>query len=130
MSRAKGLLFEDCDFKLNGNRQISIESGSNSIKFSKCRFTHDSKNKNVFALVLGPWTEEEKAWRPPVSNIEFEGCHFDPGVTPYIALRSLKPNIEGKVVKPWLVDILWYAARKVLRKKEGFDYTVYEHEQV
>lgn len=129
VSRCSGLTFEDCEFRLSGDREIRIRCASNSIKFIGCEFRKDVK-KECFAFNLGPWSEEEKVWRPAVSKIHFEDCSFDRGLSPYIALRALPPNIKGKIVNAWMIDLLWYVARILLRKKEGVDYSIYEHEQL
>jgi hypothetical protein len=127
MSRARDILFNECIFNLNGNRQISINCASNSIKFFGCNFLHTGKSGEQ-AMILGPWVEEDKVWRPPVSGISFERCSFAEGLLPYLAVRSIKPNIEGKSVSNFIVDLVWYLARKILRKKPEVDYNIYEHE--
>lgn len=129
ISRCSGLRFEGCEFSLSGDRQIRIRCASNLIKFARCKFYQNFK-KQSFAFNLGPWSEEEKVWRPAVSGIHFENCSFSEGLKPYIAFRALPANIQGKIVNPWLVNLLWYAARIILRKKRGVDYSVYEHEQL
>lgn len=129
MSRVKNIFFYDCSFELIGNRQIAINCSSNSIKFSGCSFSHKGKIGDQ-AMALGFWREEEKVWRPPVSSVMIEGCTFSEGLVPYFALRSARPDIEGRSVRPWLVDLVWYIARKVLRKRVGVDYNIYEHEQM
>jgi len=129
MSRAHNILFNDCCFNLAGNRQILINCSSNLIKFFDCNFIHKGKPGNQ-AMMLGAWTEEEKVWRPPVSGISFEGCSFSEGLVPYLAARSTRPNILGKLINPWIVNLAWYVARKLLRKKKGVDYSIYEHEQM
>ena len=129
MSRCQGLLFKDCIFKLSGSRQMLIRCASNLIKFIDCEFTEDS-GRESYAFSLGPWSEEEKLWRPPVSNIQFENCKFSGKLKSYIAFRSSPSNIKGKLIAPWLIDLIWFVARKVLPKKRGIDYSLYSHEQV
>ena len=129
MSRAHNILFSDCCFNLTGNRQILINCSSNLIGFFGCNFIHKGKRGDQ-AMLLGAWAEEEKVWRPPVSGISFEECNFSEGLVPYLAVRSIKPNILGRSIRPWVVDLVWYIARKILRKKKGVDYSIYEHEQM
>ena len=129
MSRCQGLLFKGCSFDLSGDKQILIRCSSNLIRFVDCEFTEPSGEER-YAFSLGPWSEEEKSWRPPVSNVRFEDCKFSDNLKAYIAFRSLPANIDGKIVAPWFVDLIWYIARKILPKKKGVDYSVYSHEQI
>jgi len=129
MSRCQGLLFRNCKFKLSGDRQLLLRCGTNSIKFIGCEFSQDL-DRECFAFSLGPWSEEEKSWRPPVSDIVFKGCSFGTNLKSYIAFRALPSNIDGKVISPFWINLIWWAARKILPKKRGVDYSLYDHEQV
>ena len=119
--------FIDCIFNLKRSFDINILLSSHSINFIKCRFV-SKISKKITAFLLGTWNKKDLVPRPPVKKINFDKCIFNKNVKSYLCLFAVKPNIDGRVVSKFLINLIWTAVSLVIPKSKKVDYKMYKSE--